>query len=237
MAYVPDAAELARRLESLIDSSGLTVPDTPLPQELTGGTCIPYGFSTVGSLFTDRQQLALLTFCHLVRHAHAEMLAGGMDGDRARAVATYLAMAVDRVADRGSSLCHWHTTGEKTENTYARQALPMVWDFSGDKPIRSVVGNLASAVDQIAKVIRHCAAAGEAAVVVRGSATDPVHGGPFDAIITDPPYYDNISYADLSDFFYAWLQQSIGHLYTEHLTGPTTPKRREADSCAPSTWW
>jgi putative DNA methylase len=229
MVYVPDGTELARRLELCVKNSGLTVPDTPVAAADNQHFQAPmYGMSTVGSLFTDRQQLALLTFCHLVREAHAEMLHGGMDGDRARAVATYLAMAVDRVADRGSSLCHWHSGRETTENTYTRQALPMVWDFPETNPFGPSSGNLASAVEHVSKVIRHCAEAGKPAVVVRGSATDPVDGGPFDAVITDPPYYDNISYADLSDFFYAWLQRSIGHLYPEHLSGPLTPKRREA---------
>jgi len=228
IAYVPDEAELARRLELCVKNSGLTVPDTPIQANDTLNFKVPlYGMSTVGSLFTDRQQLALLTFCHLVREAHAEMLAGGMNEERARAVATYLAMAVDRVADRGSSLCHWDNSAEKTANTYARQALPMVWDFSETNPFGPSSGNLASAVEQVAKVIRHCAETGEPGVVVRGSATDSVDGGPFDAVITDPPYYDNISYADLSDFFYAWLQRSIGHLYPEHLSGPFTPKRKE----------
>lgn len=225
--WLPNEAEVRRRLETLTAETGLTIPDTPLPPELTGGTCMPYGFQAVGQLFTDRQLLALLTFCKYVRRAHAEMLAGGMGPDRAKAVATFLAMAVDRVADRCSSLCHWDNSAEKTANTYARQALPMVWDFSETNPFGGSSGDLAVAVEQVAKVARHCAAAGSPAVVIRGSATDPIDGGPFDAVITDPPYYDNISYSDLSDFFYAWLQRSVGHLYPEHLAAPATPKRKE----------
>ncbi len=103
----------------------------------------------------------------------------------------------------------------------------MVWDYSETNPFGGSSGDLAVALSHAAKVIRHCAATGEPATVIRGSATDPVPGGPFDAVVTDPPYYDNISYADLSDFFYAWLQRSVGHLYPEHLSGPLTPKRKE----------
>jgi putative DNA methylase len=228
-AFVPDSIALSSRLEELKDRSGLDVPDTPLASADPRNFWVPlYGLTTVGSLFTARQQLTLLTLCSLVREAHAEMVAGGMDEDRARATATYLGMAIDRVADRGSSLCYWDNSAEKTASTYARQALPMVWDFSETNPFGPSSGNFASAVEAVAKVVRHCAEAGLPAVVVRGSATDPVQGGPFDAVITDPPYYDNISYADLSDFFYAWLQRSIGHLYPEHLAGPLTPKKKEA---------
>lgn len=227
-AHIPDRDTLADRLASCVSRTGLEVPDTPIAAADNQHFQAPmYGMGTVGSLFTDRQQLALLTLCGLARHAHESMLAGGMDEDRARAVATYLGMAIDRVADRGSSLCHWDNSAEKTANTYSRQALPMVWDFSETNPFGPSSGNFASAVDAVAKVIRHCAEAGEPAVVIRGSATDPVPGAPFDAVITDPPYYDNISYADLSDFFYAWLQRSVGQLYPEHLAGPLTPKKKE----------
>jgi putative DNA methylase len=225
---VPDGQEVQARLEALVETSGLTVPDNPLTTGDTRNIWAPlYGLSSLGKLFTDRQLVALLTFCHYVREGYAEMVAGGMDPERAKAVATFLAMAVDRVADRGSSLCRWDNSAEKTANTYARQALPMVWDFSETNPFGGSSGDLAAAIEQVAKVARHCAGAGRPAIVMRGSATEPIPGGPFDAVITDPPYYDNISYADLSDFFYPWLQRSIGHLYPEHLAGPTTPKKKE----------
>jgi putative DNA methylase len=224
----PDAKVVQQRLAALVAESGLTIPDTPLSTGDTRKISPPlYGLHRVGDLFTSRQLLTLLTFCRHVREAHAEMVAGGMDPARAKAVATFLAMAVDRVADRGSSLCHWDNSRETTANTYARQALPMVWDFSETNPFGGSSGDLAAAVEQVAKVARHCAATGRPAVVMRGSATEPIPGGPFDAVITDPPYYDNMSYSDVSDFFYPWLQRSVGHLYPEHLAGPTTPKKKE----------
>jgi putative DNA methylase len=226
-AFVPADADIRARLDELLEETDFTIPDTQLPPELTGGSCMVYGFNTVGDLFADRQLLTLLTFCSLVREAYAQMVAGGMDQEQAKAVTTYLGMIVDRQADRNSSLCHWDNSAEKTANTYARQALPMVWDYSETNPFGGSSGDLASNIAHSAKVIRHCAATGEPATVIRGSATDPVAGGPFDAVVTDPPYYDNISYADLSDFFYAWLQRSVGHLYPEHLSGPLTPKRKE----------
>lgn len=227
-AYLPNGPAIAARLESLTAATGLTVPDTALPTDFPQAFSAPlYGLVTVGSLFTDRQALTLLTLCALVREAHTAALASGMEPDRARAVATYLGMAVDRVADYCSTLCHWHYAAEKTNHTFARQALPMVWDFSEVSPFGGSSGDLLASITQVAKVIKHCADTGQPAVLTRGSATDPVAGGPFDAVITDPPYYDNIPYSDLSDFFYAWLQRSIGPLYPEHLAAPATPRRKE----------
>jgi len=225
--FVPSDSDVDLRLENIQNTTGLRIPETPLPPALTGGSCMVYGFDTVGSLFSNRQLVSLITFASLVRQAYEEMRQQGMDEERAKAVATYLALAVDRVADRSSTLCRWHNTAEKTENTFSRQGLPMVWDYSETNPFSGSSGDLSEALSQVTKVIEHCAVVGKPAVLVRQSATDHIEGGPFDAVITDPPYYDNISYADLSDFFYAWLQLSIGSLYPEHLGGSLTPKRKE----------
>lgn len=227
--FVPADEWVNQQLASIVAETGLTVPETALPDKDSLNFKVPlYGMSTVGSLFTNRQLAMLLTLCSLVRRVHQEMLSSGTDPERAKALATYLAMVVDRVADRSNSLCRWDNSAEKTASTFSRQALAMVWDYSETSPFSGSSGDLGEAISQVAKVIRHCAATGEPAVVVRQSATDPIEGAPFDAVITDPPYYDNISYADLSDFFYPWLQRSVGHLYPEHLAGPRTPWRKEA---------
>src|SRR5207245_3634667 len=116
-------------------SGELTVPDAALPTQDTLNFKVPlYGMATVGSLFTDRQLLSLLTFCKLARQAHSEMLAAGMAPDRARAVATYIGMAIDRVVDRCCSLRYWDNSRETTASVHARQALPMVWDFAETNP-------------------------------------------------------------------------------------------------------
>jgi putative DNA methylase len=226
--FVPADTVIDDRLERIVATGVVGIPENLLPDNDSKNIRPPlYGMRTVGALFTNRQLVTLLTSCRLVQEAHREMIEKGMDRERAKAIATYLGMAIDRVADRCSTLCRWHNTAEKTEGTYARQALPMIWDYSETYPFSGSSGDLSQAFVGVAKVARHCAAAGDPAVVVRQSATDYVAGGPFDAVITDPPYYDNISYSDLSDYFYAWLQQSIGPLYPEHLSGPSTPKRKE----------
>jgi putative DNA methylase len=189
--------------------------------------------SSFGDLFTRRQLAMLMTLSRLVREAHAEMLRAGIDSERAKAIATYLGLLIDRMADRHSTLCTWDNTREGISSTYSRQALSMTWDFIEANPFGGAGGDLSMHVDTVAKVIEHCAGAGGPAEVIRGSATDlPVDDATQDAVITDPPYYDNISYADLSDFFYVWLKRSIGHLYPDHLSAPLTPKRAEAVAAA-----
>jgi putative DNA methylase len=188
-----------------------------------------YGMETFGQLFTDRQLATVLTLCKHTRDAHDAMLKQGIEEERAKAVTTYLGILVDRVVDRSTLLCHWDSTLEKTANTYARQALAMKWDFSEANPFGGSSGDITIALSWITKVIEHCSKIDSPSRVVRGSAMQlPFADGEFDAVITDPPYYDNITYADLSDFFYVWLRESIGRLHTEHLSAPLTPKRTEA---------
>lgn len=190
-----------------------------------------YGLVRFGDLFTGRQQVLLLTLSRNVASIHEEMLSEGVEPPRAKAIATYLGLLVDRIADRSSTLCRWNSSprAEKTENTFARQALPMTWDFSEANPFGGASGDMAGQLGYIVDVIAHCARTGRPVNVIRGSAMEiPLDDGSIDAVITDPPYYDNISYADLSDFFYVWLKRSLGFLHPEHLSGALTPKRGEA---------
>lgn len=217
------------RLKALAEEHALAPPDEPIQDKDTMNIKVPlYGLSKFSDLFTPRQLLMLLSFAKHIRLAHTEMLAEGMKQDLAVAVTTYLGMLLDRLVDRSSTLCHWDNSAEKTANTYARQALPMVWDFSETNPFGSSSGSVEEALKQILLVVDHCAKTGTPAKMVRGSATKlPFDDESLDAVVTDPPYYDNISYSDLSDFFYVWLKRSVGHLYPEHFSGDATPKKSE----------
>jgi putative DNA methylase len=224
---LPDAEAVSLRLAALADEGFDRPTETITPWGL--GIRVPrYGIKTFSDLFTLRQLAMLLTLCRLAHEAHDEMLRTGVEKSRADAIATYLGLLIDRMADFNSTICRWESGYEKTQNTYARQALPMTWDYSEVNPFGGSSGDLLMHLDGVAKVIEHCAAAGKPASVVRGSATDlPLEDGEFDAIVTDPPYYDNVGYSDVSDFFYVWLKRSIGQLHTEHLTAELTPKRAE----------
>jgi putative DNA methylase len=252
----PSEEEIRRRIAELCQRTGLTVPDEPCVR--TGGNqmaVLHYGMYDFGKLFTPRQMLCLLTFAAAVREAHQLMLrqggqAGGPsntstgepprpptpeDLERAKAVAAYLGVLVNRIADYSSSLARWHITREIIAGTFGRQALPMVWDFCELAPFGGASGSPMGAINWVVAVAEEQNRITRPGTVTRGSATalpwGSGTGGPpvlFDAVITDPPYYDNVSYSNLSDFFYVWLKRTIGHLYPEHFATAGTPKKQEA---------
>jgi len=208
----------------------ITLPEEPLPREDSKNFwTVEYGLDRFVDLFTSRQLLALLIFVAEVHHAHTAMLEEGIEPGRAAATTTYLGLMVDRLADYNSTICHWHTTGEKIGHTYARQALPMMWHFAELNPFGGAAGNISGALEWILGALQHLVNSSQPAYVYRISASQlPLESETLDAVITDPPYYDNVSYADLSDFFYVWLKRSIGFLYPEHFSTPLTPKKQEA---------
>ncbi len=181
-------------------------------------------------LFTPRQLATLCAFAQGVREIHDEMIASGVEEERAAAICAYLGLAVDRVADFGSSLCRWvpETDGCRTRRP------PGPSDGLGlreSEPVRRASGDVMRLrrADRAHRRARRQGRAAERRVPPDAPRRSfPSHDATFDAVITDPPYYDNISYADLSDFFYVWLKRSVGFLFPEHLGGELTPKRREA---------
>ncbi|HET7485597.1 MAG TPA: DUF1156 domain-containing protein [Solirubrobacterales bacterium] len=191
-----------------------------------------YGLTRFCDLFTSRQLATLCALAQGVHEIHEEMISDGFEPKRAEAACAYIGLVVSRLSDYNNTLCQWHNTGEKTNHAFARQALPMVWDFSEVNPFAMASGSVHIYVAEMAQIIESSLANVERRCEVRRtSATQlPDHDAAYDAVITDPPYYDNISYADLSDFFYVWLKRSIGFLFPEHLEGELTPKHREIAS-------
>ncbi|MCA9831552.1 MAG: DUF1156 domain-containing protein [Dehalococcoidia bacterium] len=224
-AYQKAVSRLAE-MERDHDGDLPLVPDEPMPRHLTGGVITAFGYDTFGKLFNARQMVALTTFARLVREAHAEMEAAGLGDGYAKAVVSYLGLAVDRLADYNSTLARWVSSGEFTAGTFARQALPMVWDYSEVCPMQVTAGAFPGAVEWIALIIGAEAFDAASAIVVQRDARLTSSG--FSAVVTDPPYYDAINYADLSDFFYVWAKRSLGGIVTDALALPLTPKREQA---------
>ncbi|WP_420620770.1 DUF1156 domain-containing protein [Candidatus Poriferisocius sp.] len=238
-APVLAADELPALVDDEFDDGTARLPDEQVDEiGYNNLQFLPYGYRTWRSLFTDRQLVLYATLSANIRAAHESMLAEGMAADRARAVATYLAFALDKVADRNSAFSSWQTGGEKIRATFTGQTVQMRWDFCENYPFRTGSGSWNDAVTAIGKVIEHCSQTGETpARVLRGDARAmPFADGEFDAVLIDPPYYFSVMYSDLSDFFYVWLKRSVGHLYPEHFATPWTPKAQEVvqNRCRPS---
>jgi len=205
-------------------------PDEPLPPVGTLGFRVQrYGLTRWRELFNPRQLLAMLTFSRLVRAAYEAMLAEGIDPERAKAMTTYLGLIVDSIADRNCTLCVWRGGSEDIGHTFGRQALAMIWDYAETNPASKSTGSWDSALDKIARVIEHAAQVSNQPIAAQqGTATRlPYPDNHFDAVITDPPYYNAVPYADLSDFFYVWLKRSVGFLYPGIFHTPLTPKSAE----------
>jgi putative DNA methylase len=222
--------ELFQEALALVAEVDDEAPDEPLPPIGTLGFRVQrYGLTRWSDLFNARQLLALITFSRQVRAAYDAVMAEGMDPERAKAVATYLGIALDRLADFSSSLTRWVSQGKFIANTFARQALPMIWDYAEVNPFSGSTGDWSGALEWISRVIEHATqASGQSAITQQGTATRLSYpDGHFDAVITDPPYYDAVPYADLSDFFYVWLKRSVGFLYPDLFRTPLTPKSAE----------
>lgn len=215
-------------------------PDTPLHGKCRVNVS-NYGFNEYGDLFTPRQLLALTTFSDLIKdvtiRVKSDAIASGIPDDEksnlagvgatayANAISTYLSFAVDKCSDYWSSICSWNGVGQKMRNTFGRQAIPMVWDFAEANPMCSSSGNWMAMVDWTWKALETLPAIGKGYANQADAQTQTISAGKL--ISTDPPYYDNIGYADLSDFFYVWLRHNLKSIYPELFSTLAVPKAEE----------
>lgn len=218
-------------------------PETALPDDPRNFWTISYGLTKFGDLFTPRQLVALTTFSDLVQEAivkvRTDAIAAGMVDDGfgleqggcqasayAQAIGVYLAFGLDKIADRGSSICGWDSTRDSLRNTFGRQAIPMVWDFAESNFISSSAGSYENALHQEERVLDECAKHTMQGFSYQSDAqTQTISANK--VVSTDPPYYDNIGYADLSDFFYVWLRKSLKPIFPGLYATLATPKDQE----------
>ena len=217
-------------------------PDTDLPEKALGFRIQEYGMTKHRHLFTPRQLVALTTFSDLVLEAREKVISdaraagwpddgiGLNDGGTGAtaygdAVAVYLAFGVDKLADRTSALCSWDTGKEHLRNTFGRQAIPMIWDYSENNPFSESAGHWQNCVEWIWKVLEKTPGQG-LGLAIQNDVLTASHSN--DRIVSfDPPYFDNIGYADLSDFFYVWQRRINKTLFPQIFSTLLVPKTQE----------
>ena len=173
-----------------------------------------YGLDTWRKLFTNRQLLAMGQFTLGLRELIAEFQDAPMIWREA--TIANLALVNDRLADYSSSICSWHNSGEKLRNTFARFALPFVWDYTEVNPLSDSSGNFLGALEWVSRCVSHVLEAAQSAEEANAQCRSAIRTtGEYDVIVTDPPYYDAIPYSDLMDFFYVWLRRSLQGLSPE----------------------
>ena len=206
------------------------IPNESLPPKETLGFRVQrYGIWKWGDLFNARQCLALITLVDKIKEVYYDIINEEQDKEYAEAITSYLALEVDMVAAFCNTLARWENTSEAIKQIYARQALPMLWDYAEVNPFSGSTGSWTAEEKYYLKVLDFCLNSSDnSASIFQVSATDiPFPTNYFDAVITDPPYYDNVPYSDLSDFFYVWLKRAIGDLHPELFATPLTPKSKE----------
>ncbi|NCD16053.1 MAG: DUF1156 domain-containing protein [Actinobacteria bacterium] len=218
------------------------VPTGVLPEAAIGFRIQAYGMTSHSDLFTNRQLVALTTFSDLVGEARAKVLedalaAGASSGARladggtgaaayADAVATYLGLGLDRVTDRHSALTTWDSspTKEQVRGVFARQAISMVWGFAEGNFFASTSGGVGESFEILARALERLPT-GVGGTAIQADAASRDYSGV--VVSTDPPYYDNIGYSDLSDYFYVWLRRSLRDVHPALFASMLVPKADE----------
>ncbi len=217
-------------------------PETALPNDPRNFWTVDYGLSTYGSLFTPRQLTALTTLSDLAQEARERIerdaIASGASNDSrgldsvgisarayADAITVYLAFAVDRCADFNNSCTRWVPGNQKVMNLFGKQSIAMTWDFPEAAILNNTVGGFLPAVEFIAECIGKLPQRGFGEASQQDAATQSV--SLFKVVSTDPPYYDNIAYADLSDFFYGWLRRALKPIFPILFATVAVPKAEE----------
>ncbi len=202
-------------------------PSGNLPEKALGFRVQGYGFTQWHQLFTDRQLTSLTTLNDLVSDVREVMMKDGASEKYANVLHIYLVLATGKYADYCSNFSSWIAASENVRNVFTRQALPMIWDFGEANPFANLAQNWISVIERIAEVIEKLSLNVNNGEVHQADASTTIYANSGPVIVTDPPYYDNIAYADLSDYFYIWLRPLLRDIYTNLFAGIVTPKVEE----------
>lgn len=223
-------------------------PDCEMPKKHRNFQTPGYGMNNLGDIFTARQLVALTTFSDLIsevrRRVKRDALSAGLVGGDlgldaggagaqayADAIATYLAFSLDKAAEYGCTIVPWYAKEDRPKGLFARQAIPMVWDYAEVNPLADIGGSFSTSCGIVAGALGGCCAEGPIPDVRQCDAM--VSRVPVPTIVsTDPPYYDNIAYAELSDFFYVWLRRSLKAVFPDLFTTVAVPKAEELVAAA-----
>lgn len=211
-------------------------PDTDLPEQALGFRVQGYGITKHRQLFTDRQLVALTTFVSVLEGVREQVRADGGDEGYTDAIVTYLALGIGRLANRCSSQCFWDPSADKVNQVFARNALPMVWVYAEANPFSDSSGNFTGQLEYLANALERVPARGNGTAAQADAANPPARERM--VVATDPPYYDNVPYADLSDFFYVWLRQCLATVHPELFGTVLVPKAQEliAEPARQGSW-
>lgn len=218
--------------------------DTPIAEEKRAIWCYLYGLTTFDKLFTPRQLVALSILSDLVSETRERVIADALETKTlsndsknlnsggcgkeayADAVSVYLGLAVSKLADSQSSLCLWKPSMDQTIHVFGRQGLPMVWNYSESNLFSGMAGDFQVTLNNMMRVLDGLPNA-QQGCVRQLDATVTINGMSCPIISTDPPYYDNIGYSDISDFFYIWLRRSLNEIFPSLFATMLTPKKQE----------
>ena len=219
-------------IQATISAEPVWRPSQVMPNTPTLVSGRGFGITHWYQLFTKRQLLAITTFSGLIADVRQMARKDGGNDEYAEAICTYLALVVGRMANSNSRHAIWANGGEFVVHVFSRQVIPMIWDFAEANPFSTSTQNWMGQIEWVAKVVERLPANVNSGTVHQADASTTIHAQDGPVIVTDPPYYDNIDYADLSDFFYVWLRPLLRDVYPELFAGILTPKDEEITAIA-----
>ena len=222
--FLPPTSE---HIEAALSAEPSWRPSGTIPQQALGFRVQLYGFTHWHQLFTDRQLSALTSFSDLLPDVNALMKRDGADTEYAGAVSTYIALATSKLANSNSNLATYHLPGENVRQVFSMQTVRLPYDYAESNPFAEASGSWRLALHRIGEVLERLPLDNNHCEVYQADAATTIHADNGPVIVTDPPYYASIGYADLSDFFYIWLRPMLRDYYPDLFAGIMTPKNEE----------